>query len=419
LAGPDGPGDGEDAERRIELSLEDLEEEQEEQPAAGDRLVITGDDLADVPEAPPRPSPSHAPPGGAPGGRVYPGVSDAGMAAAMSPQALAAKEKAGGLAFVRRSTTWQNILAGGVGGFLAWAILEPFITDRPSFPPPTASSVWLQAALGGVAIGGMIGAALGSSEGAWSANVRRALKWGAIGLGVGVVGGLLGSLLAQLIFSNVGRAGRLTLIVVVLGRGIAWLALGMFVGTGQGIALRAGRKIINGLIGGAIGGFVGGVLFDVVAAVVGALASAAGAEASEAWPSRLIGFVVLGVACGAAIGIVEQLRKQAWLTIVQGFLAGKEFIIYTQVTRIGSSPACEITLLKDPAVALQHAQIELTGREYVLRDVAGLGTTYVNGRPVTQHRLRSGDYIQIGNSVIQYADREYSIEQVQPGMYRY
>ncbi|MFQ6097578.1 MAG: FHA domain-containing protein, partial [Armatimonadota bacterium] len=378
---------------------------------------ITDQDRAAVPDAPSAPA-APGPPHATPAGRVYPGLSDSAAAPPTQPGAFALKEPKGGLALIRRSTTWQNAVAGIVGGFLAWLVLEPFVGE---LGPSTLyeGNIWLGAALAGIAIGGMIGCALGCSEGVWTRNARKALLWGAIGLGVGTIGGVIGGLLAEVIFQSIGRVGGPDLVLITLGRAIAWLALGLFVGTGQGIALRAGKKILNGLIGGAVGGFVGGALFQVVAVVMGVVLSRLGGDVFEAWPSRLIGFMTLGLACGAAIGIVEQMRKHAWLTIVQGPFAGKEFIIYRQVTRIGSDPACDITIFKDPAVAPVHARIELTGNRYVVRDAAGLGTTYLNGRPITEHPLRSGDFIQVGATIIQYADRALPVEQLQHAPYRF
>jgi len=106
---------------------------------------------------------------------------------------------------------------------------------------------------------------------------------------------------------------------------------------------------------------------------------------------------------GAAIGVIEQLRKQAWLAVVGGPLTGKQFIIYNQVTTIGSSPKCDIALLKDPRIAAQHCVIEVAGSAYQLRDL-GAGTA-VNGRPVQRHPLRAGDVIQIGSTALEYNDR--------------
>lgn len=63
---------------------------------------------------------------------------------------------------------------------------------------------------------------------------------------------------------------------------------------------------------------------------------------------------------------------------------------------IGRSRDCDI-FLEDLAVSRLHATIrELSGGEYEVVDNRSATGTFVNGRPVTQCRLRDGDQLQIG-----------------------
>jgi hypothetical protein len=245
-------------------------------------------------------------------------------------------------------------------------------------------------------MGGCIGAALGSVEGLVGMVWQKALRGMGIGLGIGAVGGAFGGFVGQLAYGmmHAGDSQHIGIIAQILARAFAWGLVGAFVGVAQGFVTMAPRKMLNGVIGGAIGGLVGGFLFDPIAGLVH------GGSAS-----RAVAMTVMGGCTGAAIGLVEMLRKEAWLRIVEGPLAGKEFILYRPVTLIGSAPGMDIALVKDPNVSPKHCSIELTGTTYVLRDLGSGAGTGLNGRPVTQQALRSGDVIRIGYTGLVYEDR--------------
>jgi hypothetical protein len=180
--------------------------------------------------------------------------------------------------------------------------------------------------------------------------------------------------------------------------------VGLFVGLGQGAVVRAKRKMVNGLIGGLLGGLAGGLLFDPLAQAIAFAARLTGGTVGGE-VSRLVAIVVMGAACGTAIGLVEQVRKEAWLRIVEGPLTGKQFIVYRSPTIIGASPKCDITLALDKFVAPQHASISHQGTRYLLGDLNSPTGTRVNGRPVRTHLLRSGDRIGIGQTTLLFAER--------------
>ena len=143
---------------------------------------------------------------------------------------------------------------------------------------------------------------------------------------------------------------------------------------------------------------MGGFLFDPIGIVLG--------QVGEGLLSRLIGLVILGAAVGAMIGLVEELLKDAWLRVEQGFLAGKQFVIYKTPTIIGSSPKCQIYLFKDVAVEPRHAAIHIVGNYYEIEDLQSPQGTFVNHQPVTRRRLQSGDRIRIGKTVFHYSEKK-------------
>ena len=354
----------------------------------GSVLDISLDDLRDVPARPPTPAMPTA-------GHQFPAVDTSGGYAPMT--------KKGGIAeAIMGATMLQMLIAGAIGGFVSWMLTEPFVHEQQRAPwhdtqSPAFHALAILGAMAGfgAAMGGCIGAALGSVEGLVGMVWQKALRGMGIGLGIGAAGGALGGFVGQLAYGMM-HAGRTETgpIAQILGRAFAWSLVGACVGVAQGVVTMAPRKMLNGVIGGAVGGFVGGFLFDPIG---GALHGGA--------VSRAVAMTVMGGCTGAAIGLVEMLRREAWLRIVEGPLAGKQFILYRPVTLIGSAPGMDIALVKDPNVSSKHCAIELTGTTYVLRDLGSGAGTGLNGRAVTQQALRSGDVIQIGTTSLVYEDR--------------
>ena len=145
-----------------------------------------------------------------------------------------------------------------------------------------------------------------------------------------------------------------------------------------------------------IGGAIGGLGFDFIAKIV-----------SGATISRLVGDVAMGACTGAAIGMIEEVRKEAWLKVIGGPLVGKQFILYNTVTRIGQSPSCEITLVKDPQVLPEHARFVVSNNRYRFEAAPG-ATVFVNGQLTASSALRGGDSIQIGSWVMVFEEKAVS-----------
>ena len=175
-------------------------------------------------------------------------------------------------------------------------------------------------------------------------------------------------------------------------RAIAWMAFGVTGGIVYGIAGQSGKKCLYGILGGVLGAGIGGLVFDPISLLTGG-----------AGPSRCIGMMIFGASTGVAIGLVESALKNRWLYVSGGPLAGKQFILYKPITRIGSQQANDIYLFKDLSIAPTHATIELRGPHATL---VATGPTFVGGQPVTQRVLRSGDLIQIGRYTFQYQEKQ-------------
>lgn len=117
---------------------------------------------------------------------------------------------------------------------------------------------------------------------------------------------------------------------------------------------------------------------------------------------------MIGLSIGLFIGLVEEVAKEAWLKIIAGPLKGKQFILYEHRTVIGSNPACDIPLMKDPRIAPEHAMIEKGPSAYLLYNISGPGQTLVNGHPVARHTLQDGEVITIASTQIEFRERPES-----------
>jgi hypothetical protein len=260
-----------------------------------------------------------------------------------------------------------------------------------------------------------IGLFLGAAEGIICRNPLRAVRCGAVGLGIGFVGGIVAIFPSGILFVLMTELALtlwenpmdgemptgLALLVLMMGRGAAWAVAGIPAGIGQGVALRERKVMINGLVGGVLGGLVGGLLFDPIYFLLTA-------DDGQATYSRAVGFAAIGLFVGLFVGLVEGWTKTAWLLMRKGPLAGKQFIMFKDTTVLGSSPKADIYLFKDDAIEPRHALITNRGGRFEIEDCNTPDGTYVNGIPVTRTILRDGDKIVLGKTVLEFSVKESS-----------
>jgi hypothetical protein len=300
-------------------------------------------------------------------------------------------------------------IASGLGALLGWATLEPFIEEGPNFRHGGFPFVLL---LLFPVVAGAIGLFLGASEGIMCRNLSRASLCGIVGLGIGFGGGLIAIFVGGFIFSimvqiavqfwkNPGDGkmpGGLALVILMMGRAAAWAVAAIPAGLGQGIALREKKIILNGIVGGVMGGLVGGLLFDPIAKFF---------EVSQkATLSRGIGFTIIGLSVGLFVGLVEGWTKTAWLLMRAGPLAGKQFVLFRDITVLGSSPKAEVYLFKDEAIEPRHALIYNRGGRFEIEDCNTRDGTYVNGVPIRRQVLNHGDQVVLGKTVLEFQLKE-------------
>jgi hypothetical protein len=260
-------------------------------------------------------------------------------------------------------------------------------------------------------VAALIGLGIGATDGIVCRIPQRAIIGGLVGALVGFVGGLVSGVMAGILYTPLTHAARSQLasssatvrsigfLLQMVARMLAWTLAGAAMGLGQGIALRSSKLLSYGFLGGIIGGMLGGLLFDPLDLVLGS--GRIGADSS-----RLIGFAVIGVAVGAMIGVVELLTRDAWLRMIEGPLAGKEFLMFREVMNIGASPKSEIYLFNDSKVAQTHATIRMVGDECEISARDRINPLLVNGQSVRTSRLRQGDRIQIGDTSFLFEQRQ-------------
>ncbi len=120
--------------------------------------------------------------------------------------------------------------------------------------------------------------------------------------------------------------------------------------------------------------------------------------------------MAVGLALGVTILVADEWIRSASLRLMQGKNEFRDWSIDYSANRIGSSEGCEIPLFGQSDVAPIHATIYRTPDAFTIDAHA---PTLVNGQPVTQGVLRSGDQIEVGNAQLVFTIRGVAPVQLQ------
>jgi len=227
-------------------------------------------------------------------------------------------------------------------------------------------------------------------------SVEKFFRMATVALPLAVVLGAISGLLGELIYKELSQgnswSGGFDQI-----RAIAWALTCLGVGITLGVAYRSVQKLLNGLLGGAIGGAIGGGIFNMVYVAVG--------SSDTGVVSRLVGFLVFGAVVGAAIGLADAVRKNLWLQIATGGMAGKQFIVYQQNAVLGSSASADITLIKDPEIAGMHVRLNQKSGGTTFEVLEGASDVLLNGEAARRGKLSDGVLLQVGGTVLQFGEK--------------
>ncbi len=91
----------------------------------------------------------------------------------------------------------------------------------------------------------------------------------------------------------------------------------------------------------------------------------------------------------------------AYIVIHKTPMAGKRIELWKECTTIGRSSDRDI-FLEDITVHRKQASILQTPQGYMLRDDHGSGDSFVNGQPIRERLLNSGDQLRFGNTQVTF-----------------
>ena len=176
-------------------------------------------------------------------------------------------------------------------------------------------------------------------------------------------------------------------------RGVAWLLVGVAAGVTVGAASKSAKRLALTTGGGAIGGFLGGFFFDFF-------------PQDLEWLAQIGGITLTGLLIGLSMALLEQAARTQWIEIVEGGMAGKQFILYKRDITIGSSPSADITLIKDTAIAPLHARIVSQGGRTVLESLNPGMPCSVDGVTDNRFNLSDSSNITLGGTTIRFREKK-------------
>jgi hypothetical protein len=318
---------------------------------------------------------------------------------------------------IRELEVGQTVEAVGVteaGKLFAFAIRPVSPGHASEVRPSSGASEWV-GALMFLLMAALVAVFLLVAEGISSRNWSRMVSRAMIGTLLSVVFAVVAMIPAGLIFTGVSSLATpdelevwtvhsypaMPLVLFIAGRSLAWACIGTAIGLGMNLVRSTRAQLRNSVVGGAMGGALGGLFFDPIDRFIQSASSF-----NQSSVSRLVGFIAVGLMIGLFVALVDRLSREGWLRVRTGPLAGKSFVFYKTPTVIGSSPDADIYLFKDAQVDATHASVHRVGNIYEIEDLGSRAGTEVGGQAIRRRRLASGDQITLGNTVLEFEERQ-------------
>ena len=290
----------------------------------------------------------------------------------------------------------QLALGGAFAGALVWLIALNIFNFTYYATTALHNLEPMETAFFAAIMGGVIGATLGSVEGITGKVFQKMVSGFMTGLLIGSLGGFIGAGVGYLLYGYLFMSIDDPVLSSNLYRGLFWGFTGAFIGLGQGIGSGGRARVVNGLLGGLVGGFAAGLIFDSIFA-----------NFDSADTGAFMAIAFFGAVTGITIGGVYDIRKEAWLMVTRGETAGKEYLVNSSgFTTIGSSPQCDIVLIRDAAVADHHADIEQERIGFTITACRNARELNVGGRQLNQALLKDGDLIRIGSYELRFHEKK-------------
>ena len=289
----------------------------------------------------------------------------------------------------------RYLIAGLAGGITSWLLVEPFTVDD------IYSFNGMSLPVFGAIVGFFIGFALGGGPYFFDGLNRQAIAKGAIAGSVGLVGGAIALVIADLLFNLINPAAIVRNItdffVLWLSRTVGWSLFGLIIGIANGATRGSKRGIVSSALGGLIGGGLGGASFDTISPTLAGFFIIFGFEIGGE-VSRLIALASIGGFTGLFIGIMELVFTTASIKIISsGRLEGRKFILEKPLISLGRNERCDIALYYDKDIKDIHAKIELHQNTYTLSTEKDAHIE-INEISVVRHFLTDGDVLKLGGT---------------------
>jgi hypothetical protein len=286
----------------------------------------------------------------------------------------------------KRLQVYYSAVLGALGGVLGWWIMGSF--------PTGAWNIWVAYPIVGAGLGLWIGACVAVTDGAL---IKRALRPafldGLRGAFSGAIAGLIGLLLAEVIF--------LALDAGFAGRAVGWMLLGGSIGLAEPLLRRQRHRARYGALGGLAGGLIGGLLYEGLTQLF--LTQSGQAQIVVGG----VGLMLLGACIGALIPLARQVLARGELRVLNGEQAGLVREV-TDTASLGSYDGCDL-YLPDKAIAWRHAVVSRTDTGFDLRVLPEANQAVVVDNqqvaPGQTLSLKNGTRIWLGETLVEFVGR--------------
>jgi hypothetical protein len=297
-------------------------------------------------------------------------------------------------------------LAGALGGFLSWLVSEPFARTAITHGTHIGIHHFTYGSFYGWFSHGMLGALIvGILAAISSAHNSKPL----IVTIRGIVGFCLGGVLGWLTDAGSDKLmiwalqdGRDSILLGIFGQ-FFWslsvclgLALALLISIGPTLA-RFWRIMAAGLVASAVQ-YILNIILSPLAMMFVVARSGMDLTNIQVWqpfaPDRLIERMSVGLILGLAVSAFEYVLASVRVYLELGRNEGKEFRLENGWNRIGSAEGSEV-YINDRAIPAQCAMIHSAKHQILLKAMNPAIPISVNGMPVNDACVKSGDVVQI------------------------
>ena len=93
--------------------------------------------------------------------------------------------------------------------------------------------------------------------------------------------------------------------------------------------------------------------------------------------------------------------RDACLVVIYGDDMGRRIPLGTGPMTLGRSSSCDVQIDQE-SVSRNHCRVSFDGKRYVVQDLGSTNGTYVNDELVEEQRLKDGDQIKVGRTILKF-----------------